>query len=103
MTQLSEMTKKTDQASLSLGDFEAVKRRFSAENASMLQQVQELSATASLMLKTKSGLVAALEEQKAIADNEAKERTLLLGKFRNLEHAADGLRESYDEEVSHTS
>ena len=29
-------------------------------------------------------------EQKAIADNEAKERLSLLGKFRNLEHAADG-------------
>merc|ERR1712115_389107 len=35
-----------------------------------------------------------------IADNEAKERVNLLGKYRNLEHAADGLKENYDEEVS---
>merc|ERR1712037_46462 len=59
----------------------------------------ELSANASLMVKTKSALVSALDEQKAIADNEAKERVSLLGKFRNMEHMADGLKENYDEEV----
>merc|ERR1719173_125029 len=36
---------------------------------------------------------------KAIADNEAKERVALLGKFRNMEHMADGLKENYDEEL----
>merc|ERR1719219_661901 len=79
---------------------EAGKRRITAENAELLRQLQELSANASLMVKTKSALVSALDEQKAIADNEAKERVNLLGKYRNLEHAADGLRENYDEEVS---
>merc|ERR1712088_1013551 len=39
------------------------------------------------------------DEQKAIADNEAKERVSLLGKFRNMEHMADGLKENYDEEA----
>merc|ERR1712080_771775 len=43
---------------------------------------------------------AALDEQKAIADSVAKERVNLLSKYRNLEHAADGLKENYDEEVS---
>merc|ERR1719460_2984665 len=51
------------------------------------------------MVKTKSALVSALDEQKCIADNEAKERVSLLGKFRNMEHMADGLRENYDEEA----
>merc|ERR1712240_614511 len=51
-------------------------------------------------VKTKSALVAALDEQKLVADNEAKERVALLGKFRNMEHMADGLKENYDEEVS---
>merc|ERR1719145_188789 len=36
---------------------------------------------------------------KAIADHEAKERVSLLGKYRNMEHMADGLKENYDEEV----
>jgi chromosome segregation ATPase len=94
------LTKKIEESNLNLGDFEAGKRRVSTENADLLRQLQEMNATASLMVKTKSALVAALDEQKATADNEAKERVSLLGKFRNLEHASDGLRENYDEEVS---
>merc|ERR1719167_1077715 len=35
-----------------------------------------------------------------IADNEARERQLLLGKFRNLEHELDGAKENLDEETS---
>merc|ERR1719173_328474 len=96
---LNDLTKKIEEVTLNLGDFEAAKRRYTAENADLLRQLQELSANASLMVKTKSALVAALEEQKCIADNEAKERVSLLGKYRNLEHMADGRRENYDEEA----
>merc|ERR1712212_1110058 len=96
---LTDLTKKIEEVNLNLGDFEAGKRRITAENADLLRQLQELNANASLMTKTKSALVSALDEQKAIADNEAKERVSLLGKFRNMEHMADGLKENYDEEV----
>jgi chromosome segregation ATPase len=89
-----------EESNLHLGDFEAQKRRITIENADLLRQLQELNATSSLMVKTKSALVAALDEQRAIADSEAKERVSLLGKFRNLEHTADGLRENHDEEMS---
>ena len=75
-------------------------RGFSLSDADLLRQLQELTANASLMVKTKSALVAALDEQKAIADSEARERVSLLGKFRNMEHMADGLKENYDEELS---
>ena len=37
-----------------------------SENAELLREVQELSANASLMLKTKASLVAALDEAKVI-------------------------------------
>merc|ERR1719153_814439 len=97
---LGDLTKKIEETNLNLGDFEAGKRRITAENADLLRQLQELNANASLMTKTKSALVSALDEQKAIADNEAKERVSLLGKFRNMEHASDGLRENHDEEVA---
>jgi len=96
---LSDLTKKVEEINLNLGDFEAGKRRITVENGDLLRQLQEITANASLMVKTKSALVSALEEQKAIADNEAKERVSLLGKYRNMEHMADGLRENYDEEV----
>merc|ERR1711863_247643 len=96
---LTDLTKKIEEVNLDLGDFEQGKRRVTAENADLLRQLQELAANASLMTKTKSALVSALDEQKAIADHEAKERVSLLGKYRNMEHMADGLKENYDEEV----
>merc|ERR1719249_81259 len=96
---LTDLTKKIEEVNLNLGDFEQSKRRITAENADLLRQLQELSANASLMTKTKSALVSALDEMKAIADHEAKERVSLLGKYRNMEHMADGLKENYDEEV----
>ena len=98
-TNLADLAKKCDTAALHLSDFDREKRRQASENAELLREVQELSANASLMVKTKSALVAALDEQKQIADNEARERVSLLGKFRNLEHMADGLKENFDEEV----
>merc|ERR1712106_1300519 len=96
---LNNLTKKIEEVNLNLGDFEAGKRRITVENADLLRQLQELNANASLMTKTKSALVSALEEQKAIADNEAKERVSLLGKFRNIEHEGDGLKQIFDEEA----
>merc|ERR1712088_175646 len=96
---LNELTKRIEETNLNLGDFEASKRRMTSENADLLRQVQELNANASLMVKTKSALASALDEQKLVADGEAKERVALLGKFRNMEHMADGLRENYDEEA----
>merc|ERR1711962_1667888 len=100
VSNLNNQSKKIDELNLNLGDYEVAKRRLTGENAELLSQLQELNANAGLLVKTKSALVAALDEQKAIADNEAKERVALLGKFRNLEHAADGLRENYDEEIA---
>merc|ERR1712240_745048 len=100
LANLNNLTKRVEEANLVLGDFESSKRRITAENADLLRQVQELNANASLMVKTKSALIAALDEQKMIADNVAKERVSLLGKYRNLEHASDGLSDNYDEEVA---
>merc|ERR1740128_1088299 len=99
LANLNDLNKKVEEANLTLGDMEGSKRRLTAENADLLRQLQELEGDANLLLKTKSALVAALDEQKAIADNESKERVSLLAKYRNLEHEADGLKENYDEEV----
>jgi len=98
MAQLNDLNKKVEEANLTLGDFEQNKRRLAGENADLLRQLQELDNAAGLLIKTKSALVAALDEQKAIADEEAKERVSLLAKFRNLEHECDGLKENLDEE-----
>merc|ERR1712002_1304237 len=100
IAKLNDMSKKIDEMNLNLGDYENSKRRITSENGDLLRQLQELNANANLMVKTKSALVAALDEQKGIADNEAKERVNLLGKYRNLEHAADGLKENLARQLS---
>merc|ERR1712198_182678 len=62
---LNELNKKDEECNLHLGDMEQSKRRLTAEKADLLS---------------------ALDEQKRIADDEARERTSLLGKYRNMEH-----------------
>ena len=93
------ISKKVEESDLHLGDFENQKRRITLENADLMRHLQEISANASLMVKQKAALMAALDEQRSIAESEAKERVSLLSKFKNLEHSADGLRENHDEEV----
>merc|ERR1712001_297872 len=99
LNNLNDLNKKVEEANLHLGDLEALKRRLTAENADVLRQLQELQNNASLLAKTRSGLASSLEEAKNVCDHEAKERVSLLGKYRNLEHELDGLKQGHDEEV----
>merc|ERR1712018_681169 len=90
--QLNEANKKVEEANLTLGDFENAKRKMAAENADLLRSVQELENNANMIAKYKIQLIASLDEAKKVADNEAKERQTLLGKYKNLEHEIDGLK-----------
>merc|ERR1712213_127716 len=88
--QLNDCNKKVEEANLTLGDFENAKRKMAAENADLLRSVQELENNASMIMKFKIQLVS--------ADNEAKERQTLFGRFKNLEHELDGSKAMMDEE-----
>merc|ERR1719479_379777 len=98
LTSLNEANKKVEEANLTLGDFENNKRKIAAENADLLRQVQELENQANMLAKLKVQLVSSLDEARRVADDEAKERAALLGKFKNLEHELDGVKEHMDEE-----
>merc|ERR1719410_2341256 len=97
---LNELSKKIEEANLTLGDMEANKRKLAAENADLLRQLQELENSANMLAKLKLTLADQLSEARAVADNEAKERQSLLGKYRNAEHEVAGMKDHYDEEVS---
>lgn len=97
---VTDLNKKMAEANLTLGDYEGVKRKIAAENADLLRVVGDLDTNLNMQLKAKASLAAQLEEVKANADNEARERSLLLGKFRNLEHEVDGTKEALEEEMS---
>merc|ERR1719356_822758 len=100
LASLNELGKKVEEGNLTLGDFEAGKRKLAAENGDLLRQLQELETAANMLTKTKSALAAQLDEQRIIADDVAKDRQSLLGKFRNAEHDVDGMKEHFDEEAS---
>merc|ERR1719189_2695078 len=95
---LNDANKKVEEATLTLGDFENNKRKIAAENADLLRQLQELENQANMLAKLKAQLTVQLDEARMVADGEAKERAALLGKFKNLEHELDGVKEHLDEE-----
>merc|ERR1712228_786444 len=100
LEQLNATNKKVDAANLSLGDFAMSKNKIANENAELFRIVGDLENNLNIIAKSKSALGAQLNDVKALCDNEARERQLLLGKYRNLEHELDGAREALDEEAA---
>merc|ERR1712114_154465 len=98
--QLNATNKKVDAANLSLGDFAMSKNKIANENAELFRIVGDLENNLNIIAKSKSALGAQLNDVKALCDNEARERQLLLGKFRNLEHELDGARGALDGETA---
>merc|ERR1719147_499389 len=97
---LNAINKKVDAAALTLGDLNASKNKIANENGDLLRVVGDLENNLNICAKSKSALAAQLGDVKSLCDNEARERQLLLGKFRNLEHELDGAKETLDEEVA---
>merc|ERR1711981_741247 len=95
---LNATNKKVDAANLTLGDYGMSKNKIANENSELLRIVGDLENNVNMIAKSKSALGAQLNDVKALCDNEARERQLLLGKFRNLEHEVDGAKEALDEE-----
>merc|ERR1719495_1720212 len=94
------MNKKVEEANMTLGDYEGIKRKTAAENGDLLRVAGDINNNIMMIQKIKSSLQTNLEEAKLVADNEARERHLLLGKYKNLEHELDGIKENLDEETA---
>merc|ERR1711936_559285 len=99
ITSLNEVNKKVEEANLTISDFENAKRKIAAENADLLRQLGELQNNANLLSKAKAQMVSQLDEARKVSDDEARERLGLLGKFKNLEHEVDGMKEQLEEET----
>merc|ERR1719356_1497134 len=89
---LNAINKKVDDANLTLGDFASNKNKISCENSDLLRIVGDLDNNLNILAKQKAALDAQLNDVKALCDNEARERRLLLGKYRNPEHELAGAR-----------
>merc|ERR1712168_291435 len=97
---LNAINKKLDAANLTIGDFAMMKNKIANENGELLRVVGDLENNLNMLAKAKSALAAQLNDIKSLCDNEARERQLLLGKYRNLEHELDVAKEALDEEAS---
>merc|ERR1711892_51014 len=100
LEQLNATNKKVDASNLTLGDYAMSKNKIANGNAELFRIVGDLDNNLNIIAKSKSALGAQLNDVKALRDNEARERQLLLGKFRNLEHEVDGAKEALDEEAA---
>merc|ERR1712055_1153333 len=89
LEQLNAINKKVDGANLTLGDYATSKNKIACENSDLLRIVGDLDNNLNILAKQKSALSAQLNDVKALCDNEARERSILLGKYRNLEHELD--------------
>merc|ERR1712012_1293267 len=100
MGTLNAINKKLDAAQLTIGDFAMMKNKIANENGELLRFVGDLENNLNMLAKAKSALGAQLNDVKALCDNEARDRQLLLGKYRNLEHEVDVAKEALDEEAA---
>ena len=93
MSSLNDSQSKLDEANRTLNDFDAAKKKLSVENSDLLRQLEEAENQNSMLGKMKLSLTNQLDDTKKLADEESRERATILGKFRNLEHDIDELRE----------
>merc|ERR1712088_1156629 len=68
--------------------------------ATSLNELGKKVEEVNMINKMKQSLVAALDDTKHVADTEARERQLLVGKIKSLEHELDGMKEHLDEELA---
>merc|ERR1712198_478161 len=96
--QLNEVNRRCEDANLTLSDYDSAKKKTVVENVELLRSVEELDNNNMVLGKVKSTVMAQLEETRKISEDESKERTFILGKYRNLEHEVDLTRGQIEEE-----
>merc|ERR1711872_1014457 len=81
-----------------LSDYDNSRKKVVVENADLLHSIEELDNNNAVLAKVKQTLTAQLDETVKISDSEAKERSFLMGKYRNLEHELDLIKGQLEEE-----
>merc|ERR1719474_283617 len=97
--QLNEVNRRCEEANLTLSDYDNSRKKTVVENVELLRSVEEPDNNNMVLGKVKSTLTAQLEETKKVSEDESKERSYLLGKYRNLEHEVDLTRGQLEEEA----
>merc|ERR1719230_2292790 len=92
-----------DEMARALNEAESTKKRLQVENQDLNRQIEELEAAIANMNKGKISVTTQLEDSKALADAEAKDRAGLLTKFKMMSTDLENLREKLENEAMRKS
>merc|ERR1712168_444805 len=92
-----------DEMARALNEAESTKKRLQVENQDLNRQIEELEAAIANMNKAKISVTTQLEDTKALADAEAKDRAALLTKYKMLSTDLENLREKLENEAMRKS
>merc|ERR1712240_436707 len=92
-----------DEMARALNEAESTKKRLQVENQDLNRQIEELEAAIANMNKGKISVTTQLEDTKALADAEAKDRAALLTKFKMFSTDLENLREKLENEAMRKS
>ncbi|KAK3868077.1 hypothetical protein Pcinc_026512 [Petrolisthes cinctipes] len=96
--QIAEVNARLDESNRTLSDFDATKKKLAVENSDLVRQMEEAEAQIGQLSKMKLSLTNQLEDNRKLCDQESREKATLLGKYRNLEHDIEGLRDQLEVE-----
>merc|ERR1712112_133905 len=92
-----------DEMARALNEAESTKKRLQVENQDLNRQIEELENAIANMNKAKISVTTQLEDTKALADAEAKDRAALLTKFKMFSTDLENLREKLENEAMRKS
>merc|ERR1719209_1213822 len=92
-----------DEMARALNEAESSKKRLQVENQDLSRQIDELEAAIANMNKGKISVTTQLEDTKALADAEAKDRSSLLTKYKMMATDLENLREKMENEAMRKS
>merc|ERR1719350_1640116 len=85
-----------DEMARALNEAESTKKRLQVENQDLNRQIEELENAIANMNKAKISVTTQLEDTKALADAEAKDRAALLTKYKMMSTDLENLREKLE-------
>ena len=94
---------KLDELARALNESDSSKKKLHVENQDLQRQIEDCDNNIAQLGKQKISLTTQLEDTKRLGDAEARDRTSLLSKFKNLNSELEGLKEKIEEESEHKS
>merc|ERR1719283_779908 len=92
-----------DEMARALNEAESTKKRLQVENQDLNRQIEELEGAIANMNKGKISVTTQLEDTKALADAEAKDRAALLTEYKMMSTDLENLREKLKNEAMRKS